>query len=238
MTHVICRLTAKNRDQLRNPTLGSGVWATLTFLLYSADTCTLLSADVRTLDAFHGNSTRSVWDSCLESDGTTESEIMKYFSGPVWLHCPITYSVDASRYLGTWLDLTTSHRQTWLFSCTSTYHSTDLLTARGVAHLVVHGTTGSTSYETIPHVRLESSGGVRLSTVDMVVQRRDGPRRLRELDDDDDYQTERNEMYHSWAYALYFAYLKPHLLPGIKRVLSDTSTLQQDSALTHRAPNC
>ena len=66
------------------------------------------------------------------------------------------------------------------------YHSTDLLTARGVAQLVVHGTTGSTSYETIPpFVRLESSGGV-LSTVDMVVQRRDGPRRLREHDDDDD----------------------------------------------------
>jgi len=82
------------------------------------------------------------------------------------------------------LDLTTTHRQTWLFSCTSTYHSTDLLTARGVVHLVVHGTSGSTSYETIPHVRLESSGGV-LSTVDMVVQRRDGPRRLR--DDDDDF---------------------------------------------------
>ena len=87
--------------------------------------------------------------------------------------------------LGMWLDLTTTHRQTWLFSSTSTYHSTDLLTVRGVAHLVVHGTTGSTSYETIPHVRLESSGGV-LSTVDMVVQRRDGHRRLRELDDDDD----------------------------------------------------
>jgi len=81
-----------------------------------------------------------------------------------------------------WLDLTTSHR---LFSSTSTYHSTDLLTARGVAHLVVHGTCGSTSYETIPPVPLEASGGV-LSTVDMVVQRRDGPRRLREHDDDDD----------------------------------------------------
>jgi len=67
------------------------------------------------------------------------------------------------------------------------YHSTDLLTARGVAHLVVHGTSGSTSYETIPPVQLESSGGV-LSTVNMVVQRRDGPRRLRdhEYDDDDD----------------------------------------------------
>jgi len=29
MTHVTCRLTAaKNRDQLRNPTLGNQVWAT------------------------------------------------------------------------------------------------------------------------------------------------------------------------------------------------------------------
>ena len=28
MTHITCRLTAKNRDQLRNPTLGNRVWAT------------------------------------------------------------------------------------------------------------------------------------------------------------------------------------------------------------------
>jgi len=27
MTHITCRLTAKNRDQLQNPTLGNGVWA-------------------------------------------------------------------------------------------------------------------------------------------------------------------------------------------------------------------
>jgi len=32
MTHVICSLTAKNRDQLRNPTLGNRVWATFTFI--------------------------------------------------------------------------------------------------------------------------------------------------------------------------------------------------------------
>jgi len=32
MTHVTCRLTTKNRDQLRNPTLGNRVWATYTFL--------------------------------------------------------------------------------------------------------------------------------------------------------------------------------------------------------------
>ena len=53
-----------------------------------------------------------------------------------------------------------------------------------MAQVVIHGTTGSTSYETIPPlVRLESSGGV-LSTVDMVVQRRDDPRRLRDHDDE------------------------------------------------------
>jgi len=33
MTHVTCRLTAKNRDQLRNPTLGNRVWAIFTFFI-------------------------------------------------------------------------------------------------------------------------------------------------------------------------------------------------------------
>ena len=32
MTYVTCWLTAKNRDQLQNPTLGNRVWATFTFL--------------------------------------------------------------------------------------------------------------------------------------------------------------------------------------------------------------
>jgi len=34
MTHVTCRLTAKNWDQLRNPTLGNRVWASFTFSAY------------------------------------------------------------------------------------------------------------------------------------------------------------------------------------------------------------
>jgi len=33
MTHVTCRPNAKNRDQLRNPTLGNQVWATFTFYI-------------------------------------------------------------------------------------------------------------------------------------------------------------------------------------------------------------
>ena len=36
LTHVTCRLTAKNRDQLRNPTLGNRVWATFAFTFYIA----------------------------------------------------------------------------------------------------------------------------------------------------------------------------------------------------------
>jgi len=32
MTHVTCKLTAKKRDQLRNPTLGNRVQAAFTFL--------------------------------------------------------------------------------------------------------------------------------------------------------------------------------------------------------------
>jgi len=31
MIHVTCRLTVKNRGQLRDPTLGNRVWATSTF---------------------------------------------------------------------------------------------------------------------------------------------------------------------------------------------------------------
>jgi len=114
---------------------------------------TLLSADVKT-GCFPPEGLRQLlgirW-----YDPIRNNEVLQR---PVWLHCPISSPVDASRYLGMWLDLTTTHRQTWLFSSTSTYHSTDLLTARGVAHLIVHGTSGSTSYETIPPVRMESSG--------------------------------------------------------------------------------
>jgi len=33
MTHITYRLTVKNRDQLRNPTLVNRVWATFTFFI-------------------------------------------------------------------------------------------------------------------------------------------------------------------------------------------------------------
>jgi len=38
LIHVTCWLTAKNRDQLRNPTLGNLVWAAFTFFITNCDT--------------------------------------------------------------------------------------------------------------------------------------------------------------------------------------------------------
>jgi len=46
MTHVTCRLTAKNRDQLQNPTLGNRVWATFTFFTCTIRTPKLLRAKI------------------------------------------------------------------------------------------------------------------------------------------------------------------------------------------------
>jgi len=46
MTHITCRLTSKNRDELRHPTLGNRVWATFTFLI-GADFNFLFSMSLR-----------------------------------------------------------------------------------------------------------------------------------------------------------------------------------------------
>jgi len=54
-----------------------------------------------------------------------------------------------------------------------------------VAHLVIHETSSLTRYEMIQPLPMETTGSM-LSTVDMVVQRCDGPHRLRDNDDDDD----------------------------------------------------
>jgi len=37
MTHITCRVTTKNRDQLRNPTLGNRVWAGYQFVAWSCN---------------------------------------------------------------------------------------------------------------------------------------------------------------------------------------------------------
>ena len=61
-----------------------------------------------------------------------------------------------------------------------------------------------------PSVRLETCGGV-LSTVDMMVQRRDGPRWLRD-DDNDDIEYRRLSNESSKPYAKLFDAVRPRQL--------------------------
>ena len=46
MTHFTCRLTAKNRDQLQNPTFGNRAWTVFTFFLLVAGFTAYNSATV------------------------------------------------------------------------------------------------------------------------------------------------------------------------------------------------
>ena len=112
----------------------------LCVLLYATDTWTLLSGDVR--DAFHQKCLRQLlgirWYDRVRNDEVLQRTSLTSLSHLISRRC-------ISVYLGMWLDLTTSHRQTWLFSSTSTYHSTDLLTACGIAH----GTSDSTFFSTV-----------------------------------------------------------------------------------------
>jgi len=60
MTHATCRLTAKNRDQLRNPTLGIRVWAIFTFYpLTIIDTIRYILLTIQTLNLLTGILQRS-----------------------------------------------------------------------------------------------------------------------------------------------------------------------------------
>ena len=49
ITHVTCRLTANNRDQLRNHTLGNRVWATFTFIIIIMQRLTCVHVSVMRL---------------------------------------------------------------------------------------------------------------------------------------------------------------------------------------------
>ena len=79
MTNVICRLTAKNRDQLPDPTLGNRVWATFTFLLENGTLSRRPSGSgtypyrecfaVRPLDLTRERERRAFWVEAVDSAG-------------------------------------------------------------------------------------------------------------------------------------------------------------------------
>ena len=75
MTHITRRLTAKTRDQLRNPTLCNRVWATFTFLLrwsiHLSMFHTLLLLLLLLLHPFNGLFSRTTWVSRYQKGRTS-----------------------------------------------------------------------------------------------------------------------------------------------------------------------
>ena len=100
MTRVTCRLTAKNRDQLRNPQLGNRVWATFSFFTASDWTLLVLTAWCHHQHATAGNVPVLRTDNCLtithtvalgSSAGSEQGNISDGGFLPVW-------SLTSARY--------------------------------------------------------------------------------------------------------------------------------------------
>ena len=69
MTHVTCRLTAKNRDQLRNPTLGNRVGSTFTFLTCSYNQVSVAEWLARLTVVWEDPGSNHTADGCVYYDG-------------------------------------------------------------------------------------------------------------------------------------------------------------------------
>ena len=75
MTHGTCRLTAKNRDQLRNPMLGNRVWATFNFFIQQSWSrghrclhCPFEAVSAKMLLTFCGLCVRHITMNCAKTD--------------------------------------------------------------------------------------------------------------------------------------------------------------------------
>ena len=91
MTHVTCRSTAKNRDQLRNPTLGNRVWATFT------SACVYCSCCVATTSSQCRGATSSASAASSSSLAGERAQAPDRGLDQCWRHSSTRLSVDASR---------------------------------------------------------------------------------------------------------------------------------------------
>jgi len=91
MTHVTCRLTAKNRDQLRNPTLGNRVCATFTLA------CVYCSCCVATTSSQCRGATSSASAASSSSLAGERAQAPDRGLDQCWRHSSTRSSVDTSR---------------------------------------------------------------------------------------------------------------------------------------------
>ena len=178
-TSSLCRRHYMERQAI--DTRPSSVYTRHLFCLCAAVNWTLLAAGIRTLDAFHRKCLSQLlgirWynrvrnDEVLHGTGVTSLSHL--------LYCRHTSPFGHVTRL---VSLTTTYRQTRLFGFVTTHPPADLLTVRA--------TWCRPQNKWLDQLRDYSVRPVgdlwgELSAADTVVQRRDGPHRLRDHDDDD-----------------------------------------------------
>jgi len=93
---ITCRLTAKNRDQLRNPALGNRVWATFTFFaaLSSVDFSRICSCNLVMCRQKYWNSMaecyaqQRIWERrCTGMTSTTKAKMYVFYFPVVFIIC-------------------------------------------------------------------------------------------------------------------------------------------------------
>ena len=100
MTHITCRLTAKNRYQLQNPTLSNRVWATFTFFMsYTAVWAKSVICNIVAdgLSAFVYTKLSSVWKTVYAHDLSSDYGILKILQLLAFLLCSVWKSFINSK---------------------------------------------------------------------------------------------------------------------------------------------
>ena len=138
MTRVTCKLTAKNRDQLRNPTLGNRVWSTffkrdVTDLIPASPTIRLLSQEHNTLYAGNRNNhTNDCEHTPLIRDHSLSRSLVETAFSRVWR----LLAMDAmilSRKLSRW----SANTWWWTWDVQQTQHIIIIIMQRLTHHVSV-----------------------------------------------------------------------------------------------------
>jgi len=106
MTHVTCRRSTNNRDQLRNPTLGNRVWSTFTFFISTEDLIENWLKDIASWSTFNAavldpqvDFERSVAGRLSRESVVVDLDVASTSSGAVRLHLGHHVQTAADRKL-------------------------------------------------------------------------------------------------------------------------------------------
>ena len=149
----------------------------LSTLLYAAETWTLRAEDARTLESFHTKCQRQIL-SIRWQDHVRNIEVTNQTG------LPTVMEHVAKRRTDTLPGCHTLSQLTRLYTVKSSCHSADYPTRRGSVVQVASTSDGWTRFATTTTVHPLTCG--EMLSDEVILERRNGPRRLSDNDDDDD----------------------------------------------------